>query len=57
MRGTPNMTIITGIITFFVGAIIGRYLEKVINFLRFMSNDLKRVRKQTTKSLNYGSKI
>lgn len=32
------------VISFFVGAIVGRYFEKILEFFKFMREDLQRVR-------------
>lgn len=39
------------VLSFFAGAICGRYAEKIIEFLQFMRKDLARVRQETSKSV------
>ena len=39
------------VIAFFIGAIAGRYLEKIVGFLQFMRKDLQRVQQQAGKNI------
>ena len=39
------------VIAFFVGAIVGRYFEKIIGFVKFMRKDLQRVQRETSRGL------
>lgn len=44
-------TVIWVVSAFFIGAICGRYAEKIIGFLQFMRKDLQRVQQETSKSI------
>jgi len=39
------------VLSFFIGAIVGRYFEKIIGFLQFMRKDLQRVQREASKGL------
>lgn len=42
------------VIAFFVGALVGRYFEKIIGFVKFMQEDLRRAQEQATRGLPKG---
>lgn len=46
-------TILLVLVMFGLGAIIGRYFEKIAEFIYYMREDLQKTQERTRKSLDY----
>lgn len=45
------VSILGAVIIFFVGAVVGRYFEKIISFLEYVREDLINAREQASKGI------